>query len=259
MTEETKTKEDVPGSNPGTVMVEKPRRQKSRQKKEQAEDESQDEQEELVEFAGTAIRAQRGGAFEALFSQMLASSVVVTDPLKRIKIVCEAAFTVKEESREELKVDFDRIDVLNQVANALLTPVVEHRKDFDLEAVSVPWPFSPTEESFNKFIHPWFTCTIHYWPTLMQKHCAWHVSRRDWSRPRIVIDKIIKEPMWSWFFNASSCLSPQGFNTMKNAFAAWATPQVQLYLAALTDRFTQSLQRSWASTETTRRKAMRKK
>jgi hypothetical protein len=238
MTEENVT------PHPAEATTQKPRRSESKRKKgaQVASQNEGQEEDELLEFAGRAIHGQRGGAFETLFSQMLASSVVVTDPLKRIKIVCETALMVREESREDLKIDYDRIKVLNQVTNALLTSTAEHRKDWDIDVVSVPWPFSFTEESYTEFIAPWIVPTFQYWPVLMRNHCKWHWHCDSSTyRYQAVIDEIIENPMWSWFFDASKCLTPQGFNIMKNAFAAWAIPQVQMYLATLTEIVSPSL------------------
>jgi len=203
------------------------------QKKEEEPNEDGEQSEELTdaEFISSVIRAPRQGAYEQFLCQLLAQSVICTDPLKRVKIVSEAAWTIKETERDKLEIDYERVGVLNAVANALLNPSGQNC-DF-WEVVSVPWGFDPTEENYKKFIAPWQRGTVNYFPALLSRK---HVVLRygfSGNMPQVV--RIITEPFWEWFFEASNCLSAQGFSTLRNSFIAWASPQAQLTLAELTN------------------------
>lgn len=90
----------------------------------------------------------------------------------------------------------------------------------------------------KKFIFPWFKGQISYYPILLQKHVEFYTYSHsnhiicENGVPRI--KRIIFEPLWSWFLEATQCLGRQGYELLKNAFTAWATPQAQLYLTELT-------------------------
>lgn len=210
-------------------MVKKKKEEQTENNGEEVQDEEK-EQSDLQKFVATALRQPRGGIYEQLLSQFLAQAVLVTDPLKRIKIVCEAALYAQKE-REDLAIAFEIIEVLNAVANALLNSSSQRIQGIIGEVVSVSWGFSPTEENYEKYVRPWFTCLVSYYPMLLRHHVEFE-RRNSYEPPRI--KRIITDPLWDWFFDATSCLSAEGYNAMRNAFAAWAIPQVQLYLAELT-------------------------
>jgi len=188
----------------------------------------QDKEDDFNKFVSSAIRAPRAGAYEHLLSQFLASAVVVTDPLKRVKIVCEAALMIPE-SQRNLDISYEKIEVLNIVANALLNKTTMKLPDGSAY-VSIPWGFKLVEENFQKFVKPWDKHNLTYYPVLLKKQ-----AEIEWDYRGIpTVKKIFYDPYWRWFFEASGCLTVAGYNNLKNSFAAWAIPQVQLYLAELT-------------------------
>jgi hypothetical protein len=191
------------------------------------------EEQKDAQFMFSAMRAPRQGIYEHLLSQLMAQAVICTDPLKRIKVTCETCLVIKEADQKELSIDYERVEVLNVVANALLNLTVRKIPDCQIDTVSIPWGFSETEENFKKFVEPWFKCQIFYWPVFLNTHCKWH--KRHSFPYDIVIDEIIRNPFWSWFFDATSCLSPEGYATLRNNFAAWAIPQSQRFLSELTE------------------------
>ena len=212
--------------------------------KEQSESEQdiEEETEEVsdMEFIQSVIRAPRQGTYEQFLCQLLAQSVICTDPLKRIKIVCETAETVKEDEKEKLKIDYEKIKVLNVVANVFLNPSVHHNSYCSDSIVSLSWGFFPSEENFKKYIIPWYNqCNMCFWPLLLQRHVK--IGYDSFRRP--FVKEIIWNPEWSFFFDASDCLCPIGFNKLKNAFVAWASPQAQQYLAELTGAVDQNTYR----------------
>lgn len=253
---------------------------KNRQKKTEgkSEDKQQDTEQDFARFITSAIRQPRGGIYEHLLSQFMAQAVICTDPLKRIKIVTEAALMIPESERNSLAIDYGRIKVLNFVSNALLNPSIRKpEKGFDI--VSIPWGFPENEQNFKDFIAPWFNYKVLFWPDLIKEHieiwrvweCRWcgeELARRklpysdkpemprkcpkckkevisrygkiDWSR-RYNIRKITQNPFWSYFYEVSQCLSKEGYDSLRLDFCAWAMPQAQLFLAELARAVSPSL------------------
>jgi len=226
-----------------------------------------DEEAEFEAFVSSAIRKPKEGIYEHLLSQFLASAVVVTDPLKRVKILSEAALMVPEVQRKGLGIDYELVEVLNSVANALLVPVVKKLHN-GIEYVSIPWGFEKNEENFRKYIEPWLNCNFSYWPQLLRDHietwtvwfcyeCDSELFRTKTLRRKLKvklpkkcpecgakiehytdyysrqIDVIVDDPFWSFFFEASGCLTVNGYRDLRNAFARWAIPKVQLFMAEL--------------------------
>jgi hypothetical protein len=216
---------------------------KSKSKKPKSEEEPkedrEDENQEDAEFVLSATRAPRQGAYEQLLSQFLAQAVICTDPLKRVKVVCEAALMIPESERTDLTIDYDKIDVLNRVTNALLYCSTTKRYfcngSYDVAFVS--WGFHHSEENFNKYIAPWIKNGPTYWPQFMQKHVVWAKTYSGFPK----IEKMIYEPLWDFFFDASLNMTLEGLTTLRNEFAAWAIPKVQQYLAELTGVVSPSL------------------
>lgn len=162
-------------------------------------------------------------------SQFLAQSIICTDPLKRVKVVCEAALMVNEKERSNLAIDYGQIEILNAIANAFLNVAVR-RYDGGVDLFVIPWGFLPVEENYQKYVKPWFNCAPVFWSLFLSKHAEF--GRDSYNRP--YVKKIITDPLWSFFFDASNCLSADGYNNLKNSFSAWAIPIVQQYLAELT-------------------------
>jgi hypothetical protein len=209
---------------------------KSKKKRTDESGEQQNEgksEDDFAEFVSKAIREPRGGAYEQLLSQFLAQAVICTDPLKRIKVVCEAALMIPEAEREDLTIDYETVEVLNAVTNALLNST-KNRGD----VISISWGFQETEENGQKFIGPWQKTKIWYYPDLLRTHVEFYPYYGYGIRK---IKRIITEPFWSWFFDATNCLSMEGYNLLRNSFVAWAIPQIQLYLSELTHVVSPSL------------------
>jgi hypothetical protein len=232
--------------------------------------EEKDEEQEDTEFVLSATRAPRQGAYERFLAQGLAQTILMTDDLKRVKAVSLCAFMVPDAEREKLATDYQKVKVLNADANALLNSTA--RKYGDLEVVSVPWGFPETEENYQAFILPWYNCKPFYWPRLLRRHAEtwriWHcihcttevlrakfplsdtlrlpnrcpkcheemVNHYNGIEQVTTCDHTIvdKEPYWSFFFELSTCLTPEGYDVLKNNFVAWASEPAQQILAELT-------------------------
>ena len=242
-------------------------------KKKDSGQESESEEQEDAEFLLSATRAPRQGAYEHFLTQSLAQTIFMTDDLKRIKAITVSALMVQESERENVGVDYQLVRVLNQVASALLNPTLNKKPEFNMELVSVPWGFSESEENYKTFILPWYNCKPFFWPIMLRKHGetwrTWHclhctaevlkakfplsdTLRFPHRCPKchsLVVnpynsaivnlttsDQTIlnEEPYWSFFFEVSINLTPQGYDLLRNNFVAWAIPQAQLILAELT-------------------------
>jgi len=225
------------------------------------------EEAKFKQFFSTAIRAPKAGSFEHFLTQSLAQTILMTDVLKRAKNVTESALMIFETERENLAIDYQKVNVLNLVANALLNPSVDKFPE-NIAVVSIPWGFPQTEENYKTFILPWYNCKAFFWPRLLRKHAeTWRTWRCLYCRgevlkaklpfpdtlraPRVCpkcgrhltfnaeyvtvsdLTEVIKEPSWSFFFEMSTYLTPQGYDLLRNNFGAWATPQIQLFLAEL--------------------------
>ena len=226
------------------------------------------EEAQFKQFFSTAIRAPKAGSFEHFLTQSLAQTILMTDVLKQTKKVTESALMIFETERENLAIDYQKVNVLNLVANALLNPSVGKFPE-NMEVVSIPWGFPQTEENYKTFILPWYNCKPFFWPRLLRKHAeTWRTWRclhctgevlkaklpfPDTLRaPRVCpkcgkhltfnaeyvtvsdLTEVIKEPSWSFFFEMSTYLTPQGYDLLRNNFVAWAISQAQLILAELT-------------------------
>jgi len=243
-----------------------------KRKKEEPVEESRNEEQEDAQFLLSATRAPRQGSYEHFLTQSLALTIFMTDDLKRAKAVTVAALMVMEVEREKVAVEYETVQVLNQVASALLNPSLAKTPGGDSQVVSVPWGFPQSEENYRTFILPWYSCKPFFWSSLLTKHGEtwriWHCQkcttevlkakfplsdtlRFPYRCPRchnLIVNpyngiayvttfdqtNITREPCWSFFFEVSTCLTPQGYDLLRNNFIAWATPQAQQILAELT-------------------------
>ena len=241
-------------------------------KKKDSGQETKIEEQEDAEFLFSATRQPRSGAYEHFLTQSLAQTIFMTDDLKRIKAITVSALMVQEGERENVGVDYELVRVLNQVASALLNSSLDKKPEFNMEIVSVPWGFSESEENYKTFILPWLNCKPRFWPIMLRKHgetwriwhcwyCTAEVLKAKFPLPdtlrypnrcpkcnRLVLNPyngipnlttsdqtiVDKEPDWSFFFEMTTNLIPQGYDLLKNNFVAWAIPQAQLILSELT-------------------------
>jgi hypothetical protein len=249
------------------IMTKKPEPEETDEELEERETEDQKD----AEFILSATHQPRQGTFERFLVQSLAQPIIMTDDLKRIKALSLAAFMVEKPNREKLAIDYERVKVLNLVSTALLNPSVRKYQQ-GLEVVSIPWGFPQTEENFNKFILPWFSCGLRYWPDFITEHvetckiwecgrCGQEFGRRKLpysEKPKIpnkcpkcdnaiilryskadcshkyTIRTIVKDPLWSFFFEICQYLSPEGYDLLKSNFIGWASEPAQELLGELT-------------------------
>jgi len=170
--------------------------------------------ERFAEFVAKTIRGPRFGAFEQLVAQHLVAAVA-SDPLRKIRLVCEAAYMCNP---EKLNIDLDRLEVTYKVATSLMNAVAH--PDFPVPVYTIPWAFEPTAENFKRYIEPWLTGRFSY-------------SYQGPEDERRKIVKAIQEmEKHEAFFTITmgrryTKLPPDSYWLLVNQFIGWAIPFVQ--------------------------------
>lgn len=247
----------------------------------ETENEQNEEKEDFSKFVSGALRGPRKGTYEQLLCQHLISSVTA-NPLKKIKLTCEAAMMAEPEkakgfNQEELETFFN---VSNAFSSASQTKIDQ----IGTRMYAIPWPFSNTEENYDRYIKPWHI-SASYFINFIRKHrqTAWKLQHHDpfghcdavlevtrksevedvikdilatyercpgchgrLERNRIHKEEttiIVEEPEWSFFFEMSQCLSQSGFQTLLNSFVAWAMPKAMTLSRELSKNVDPSLYR----------------
>jgi len=226
-------------------------------------EEKEVETEGLEEFAKTALAGKKMGAYEIHVCQHLAACVSA-DELKKIRLVCEAAFAAADEnwlSEETLQ----ELDGIYKVAEKLIK-ARRHVSADGMEIWSVNWGF--TKEEFERLIKPW-NPGVHYYPELIVnnkrqvfkffcKACGYvffddvpaELPEEDLKQmfrevygdayPRCpacglsstlnmdteLYSAIDDKDTVGLFFEASTCLTPAGYSGLVSAFVTWAMPKV---------------------------------
>jgi len=255
----------------GEIIMTKKENEKAEpeEKDEELEDQENENQQD-AEFILSATHAPRQGARERFLIQSLAQALIMTDDLKRIKSLSLTAFMIEKADRENLAIDYQKVKVLNLMSTALLNPSKRMIQQ-GLEVVSISWGFPETEENFKTFILPWFNCNLRYWSDFLTKHvetwktwecyCGLEFARRklpysDSDSPAFPINcpkckksvmilgnfwgntykirYIVKEPLWSFFFEICQILSPEGYDRLKHNFVGWASELIQEFFGELT-------------------------
>ncbi|MEO0252353.1 MAG: hypothetical protein ABIM44_08995 [candidate division WOR-3 bacterium] len=162
--------------------------------------------EEFEEFASRILRLPRKGAFENMLALHLILSVSM-DPLRKVKMICEAAFMIDD---GKLEIDEQQIEVIYRVALSFLNSSVTGEG-----AVSVAWSFPLTEENYDRYV------------------ASWHKS----NLPIITLNRIIdyvggRESFLYQTYGYE--LHPVVFNSLKNEFLSWAMPIVMKVYSKLT-------------------------
>jgi hypothetical protein len=142
--------DEVEPEEPQKQIEEEPRAEglsESEETQQDLEEKEMEEQEKDAEYIASATRAPRQGTYKRFMVSSLASVLAMTDEVKRVKQICLAAHMVPKDERKELVIDYDLIEVLNIVANALLSPTVRRTRWAEEDIVSIPWGFSANEET----------------------------------------------------------------------------------------------------------------
>ena len=186
---------------------------------------------QLAEFVSRAVRTPKQGIFEHLLCQHLASAVL-SNPLRKIRLICEAAMMVPQEL---LDVDWELVKTIHAVALGFMESSKPHI--FPIPGSYQPiiyyqlvFPFHEDEENFNRFIKPWLrSLDIRCWTPASS-------SRREEERQKNI-------PLWSWFFwvVGDTMLTEASFNKLKAQFLRWALPKCQEIFRKLSELVNPSL------------------
>jgi hypothetical protein len=101
------------------------------------------EESDFETFTSSALRSHRKGSFETLLAQHLAVATP-SDPLNKIRLVCEAAFMVP---KDKLELDMKQVETVYMVCLSFLNAT---RPD-----IIMAFGFALNEESYVRFIKPW--------------------------------------------------------------------------------------------------------
>lgn len=102
------------------------------------------ESEDLTVFASQALRKPQK-TYSLLLTNHLFLSVAAP-PLRKIRLICEAAFLIQNEASN---LDFELVTAIYETAVGFSSA------QFLGSAVYVTWPFSENAENFRRYIQPW--------------------------------------------------------------------------------------------------------
>ena len=156
--------------------------------------------------------------FEYVVSRYLDHSILL-EPLEKTRIICEAAML-----SEEITVLYEQqLRIIHLLALSLASVREEE------QTIKIPWGFSETEDSYNKFILPWLTT----FPMPRYKN--------DQER-KAQLDALSGKPPFEQFFyiTSKSNLSKSSLAQLKIQFYVWAMPTLMKLTADLTKRLSPS-------------------
>jgi len=185
------------------------------------------EEENLADFASRALRGPRKRVYQQLLSQKLIRANMNKDPLQKIKFICEAAFM----SRNKENVDIETVELSHAVCISLMRTSLNSEENF----THIPWAFPETEENYERFIRPWFSVTIRFYP-LKTLYCHDHFPSQPifgypnhekihnaWKevKQKILTNMGQMSPSEA-FFVQTSAIGKNSFRKLKGEFEKWA-------------------------------------
>ena len=194
-------------------------------------------QKEFEGFVGTALRGPKMGIYQNLLAGLLIHASTVSDPLKKIQNICEAAYLCKKKKG----IDMGFVEVASTTCVSLLNTEISQKSG---EAVEIAWAFNQTEENWEKYVKPWQESKISFYP-LETSHCqSEHPEVRyvcsdryfglEVERARNFLDQthievaeaIGKMKPYKAFFNKAGALTKKAFFSLKGEFSRWALIQL---------------------------------
>jgi len=167
----------------------------------------EEERDDLAELMARTARPGEIGSRETVLAQHLAIATV-SDPLTKIRYICEAARMLTPEERERYGVDEEWLEVAYRVAVSLMRvdrhPIISVLSPYyskeDIE-VSIGWAFTMDKENYKRYIKPWVHEGFNYWPSRIPKN---------------------NPPS---FRTATNHLTESGYASIVAQFVAWAMPE----------------------------------
>jgi len=171
------------------------------------EAEENTEESGFSKFASQALRLHRKGSFELLLSQHLAVAVP-SDPMIKVRLVCEACWMVPE---DKLKLDMQQVEMIYLSCLSFL-----NTNTFKVDSVSIAFGFEQTEENFERFIKPW-----HKGVPLM----FLYENQAERESKNQVLEKAEGEAEKFFLYTTEFDLNLGSFQMLKTEFLRWAIPQ----------------------------------
>ena len=211
----------------------------------------------VEEFVVKALRGPKRGILEHSLCQHLALAIA-SQPLRKIRLICEAAYLLDEKTREEIGISNDDLEVIYQVCLGFVNATHATVPSFysNIEVWSVNWGFIKKRreiEIFRRYIAPWFSDrTIQLFEVAMsEKEAKEFLEIKKKAREAYAnLEKlrgegcndgeVLKRLEVEWkhyyavgFFMAVHYLTKQSFNELTSMFIGWALPKVQQIFACL--------------------------
>lgn len=236
--------------------------------------EGKGEPEQLAETVSSALRGSKYGIFEQLICQHLIQATVTSDSLRKAQLISDAALMLDPEQKKRLGIDANKALTVNSVCLAFMEKT-ETRIDHVNTAVSIKFGFEENEENYNKHISHWQNefeyfsglITKHLKPAYRLSHDCGYVfgvfpneqtkaeianavktdycpncrsdlsfhSRRYYHIETKRIQVVLKEPYWSFFYEATKYLTLQGYIKLKHGFLYWCLPFAMDTMRLLTE------------------------
>lgn len=196
------------------------------------------------EFQSQALRRPRRGLYQQLIAGLLAKANSLSDSLRKIYTLCEAATL----SRQKGKLDMDFVEAAYTVVTSFMNT------EIGKEMVRVAWNFSLTKKNWNTYIRPWQKIGLRYYPgeTLLchkkyplktryryqmsidQANVYLEEQEKKWQQ---VHEEILKMPPHETFYQKTGALSRQSFFQLRGEFEKWAL----INLAEVQDKIAQEI------------------
>jgi len=211
----------------------------------------------VEKFAIRALRGPKRGILEHSLCQHLALAIT-SEPLRKIRLICEAAFLLDEKTWKEIGINEDDLDVLYRVALAFINSANENRRYYDqvIPIWTVSWSFNkPADdlELYRRYIQPWCSkYTLEYFSCVMNKsdlkrflqaeeamrktEAELEELRRNGCTDKSLLSKLELKLEYCYavfFFVVTRYLSKQCFNELANMFISWGLPKAQQIFACL--------------------------
>lgn len=189
-------------------------------------------QKEFEGFVGTALRGPKMGIYQNLLAGLLIRASTVSDPLKKIQNLCEAAQLCKKKKG----IDMDLIEVCSAVCESLQNTEanINPKRTF-----RVTWVFPETPENWSRYIEPWNKRYVGYYalrtsfgidkdPLRHQEGFLYDYQTAEEIRAmkeklnEEVTKQIRKMPKNKSFWIKTEALTIRSFACLKGEFSRWA-------------------------------------
>jgi hypothetical protein len=213
----------------------------------------QDEQSDFDRFAEQALRGPRKGVYEHVVAGLLIKANSCSDPLKKVRTLCEAAISVKDKD----KLNMDTVEVAFTVSSIFLEVELEPEQ----VCVMIPWSFPLTLENWRKYIVPWHTIDLHYFPyhtnlrkskypevpifdrfgCLERYYDAQELYETKTKVTNLIHEAVSNLPEHEKFFEMTTALSRESFFALRTEFENWAISQLLTVQNAIAEQINPSI------------------